>query len=136
MRKLILVCGLFLACSFSAMAQSEYSNVDIFAGYSYLRFQFPNRGFNANGGSGQIAYNINDFFGITGDFRGYHVAKTVDLGGSGTIFTYMIGPKLTYRDNKWSPFIEALFGGRGWRQELGAQAAHLRPHFRWRSAAD
>ena len=113
MKKLMLLCGLLLACSFTAMAQSDYSKVDIFGGYSYVRLQFPNRGFNANGGSGQLTYNLTPIIGITGDFGAYHVAQTANLGGSGTVFTYLFGPKLTLRRGNWSPFVQALFGG-GW----------------------
>jgi opacity protein-like surface antigen len=99
-----------LACSFTAKAQADYSKVDIFGGYSYVRFQFPNSGFNANGGSGQVTYNFNSVIGLTGDFGGYHVAAT-NNNGSGTVFTYLFGPKFTFREGHWSPFIQTLFGG-------------------------
>jgi opacity protein-like surface antigen len=109
MKNWILVCSLVLACSFSAKAQDS-SKVDIFGGYSYLRFQVPNAGLNGNGGSGQVTYNFNPMIGLTGDFGGYHFSEG-GRGGSGTIFTYLFGPKFTLRRGKWSPFVEALFGG-------------------------
>jgi opacity protein-like surface antigen len=110
MKKLLFVFGLLLTCSFTAKAQADYSKLDIFGGYSYVRFQFPEAGFNANGGSGQVTYNFNQMIGLTGDFGGYHVASTAN-NGSGTIFSYLFGPKLTLREGKWSPFIQTLFGG-------------------------
>jgi opacity protein-like surface antigen len=110
MKKIIFVCSLMLACSLTAKAQADYSKVDIFGGYSYVRFQFPNAGFHANGGSGQVTYNFNSVIGLTGDFGGYHVAQG-QRNGSGTVFTYLFGPKLTYRGGNWSPFIQTLFGG-------------------------
>ncbi len=110
MKKLTLLCGLVLVCSFSAMAQSDDSKVDIFGGYSYVRFQFPNQGLNANGGDGQITYNVSPVLGITGDFGAYHVSPTA-LGASGTVFTYMAGPKLTLRRDKFAPYVQAVFGG-------------------------
>jgi opacity protein-like surface antigen len=110
MKRLIFVLGLVLACSFTANAQGDFSKLDISAGYSYLRFQFPIAGFNANGGSGQVTYNVNSLIGITGDFGGYHVGQT-NFNGSGTIFTYLFGPKITVRRGNWSPFLEGLFGG-------------------------
>jgi opacity protein-like surface antigen len=110
MKKLIFAFSLMLACSFTAKAQEDYSKVDIFGGYSYVRFQFPNAGFNGNGGSGQVTYNFNSVVGLTGDFGGYHVAKT-NNNGSGTVFTYLFGPKFTIREGNWSPFMETLFGG-------------------------
>ncbi len=109
MKRWILVCSLVLACSFSAKAQDS-SKVDVFGGYSYLRFQVPNAGLNGNGGSGQVTYNFNPMIGFTGDFGGYHFSEG-GRGGSGTIFTYLFGPKFTLRRGKWSPFVQALFGG-------------------------
>jgi len=110
MKKLIFVFSLMLACSFTAKAQVDYSKAEFFAGYSFVRFQFPASGFNANGGSGQVTYNFNSVIGLTGDFGGYHVGAT-NNNGSGTVFTYLFGPKFTYREGNWSPFIETLFGG-------------------------
>jgi opacity protein-like surface antigen len=110
MKKLMLLCGLVLACSFTAKAQEDYSKLDIFGGFSYVRFQFPNAGFNGEGGSGQITYNATPIIGITGDFGGYHVAAG-NNNGSGTVFTYLFGPKLTLRRGNWAPFIQTLFGG-------------------------
>jgi hypothetical protein len=110
MKKFIFVCGLVLACSFSAMAQTDFSKVDIFGGYSYVRFNFPNQILNANGASGQITYNLNSVIGITGDFGGYHISAKGD-GGSGTVFTYMFGPKFSLRQRKWTPYAQTLFGG-------------------------
>jgi hypothetical protein len=97
-----------LACSFTAKAQADYSNVDIFGGYSYVRFNFAAAGFNANGGSDEVTYNFNSAIGLAGDFGGYHVGSR---NGSGTVFTYLFGPKFTYREGNWSPFIHTLFGG-------------------------
>jgi opacity protein-like surface antigen len=111
MKKLLVVFGLVLACSLSAMAQSEdYSKVDASLGFSYARFQFPNAGFNGEGGSGQLTYNFNSLIGVTGDFGGYHVAAG-NNNGSGTVFTYLFGPKLTMRRGNWAPFVQTLFGG-------------------------
>jgi opacity protein-like surface antigen len=110
MKKVVLVFCVMLACSFTAKAQADYTKADIFGGYSYVRFSFPQAGFHGNGGSGQITYNFNSAIGLTGDFGGYHVAEG-SHHGSGTVFTYLFGPKFTYRDGKWSPFIQTLFGG-------------------------
>jgi opacity protein-like surface antigen len=110
MKKLIFVCGLVLAFSFSAKAQTDFSKVDVFGGFSYVRLQFPNVGLNGEGGSGQLTYNVNSLIGITGDFGGYHIAAG-NFNGSGTVFTYLFGPKLTLRRGNWSPFVQTLFGG-------------------------
>ena len=110
LKKLAVICGLALAFSFTAKAQADYSKVDAFGGFSYVRIQFPNAGFNGEGGSGQITYNATPVIGITGDFGGYHIAAG-NNNGSGTVFTYLFGPKLTLRHGNWEPFAQALFGG-------------------------
>jgi opacity protein-like surface antigen len=108
MKRFALLCA--LAACFAAVASAQdYSRVDAFGGYSYFRFQFPNTSFNANGGSGQLTYNVNSVIGVTGDFGAYHVGES--HGVSGTVATYMVGPKFTLRRGKWSPFAEGLFGG-------------------------
>ena len=122
MKKLIVVLSLMLTCAFTAKAQADYSKVDVFGGYSYVRLNLPGAGFNANGGSGQVTYNFNSIVGLTGDFGGYHVSAG-NLNGSGTVFTYLFGPKFTYREGKWSPFIQTLFGG-AW---LGAGISEVCP---------
>jgi len=122
MKKLIVVLSLMLTCAFTAKAQADYSKVDVFGGYSYVRLNLPGAGFNANGGSGQVTYNFNSIVGLTGDFGGYHVSAG-NLNGSGTVFTYLFGPKFTYREGKWSPFVQTLFGG-AW---LGAGISEVCP---------
>jgi hypothetical protein len=118
MKRLILLCIVMLACSFSAEAHTEYLKGETFLGYSYVHFSLPFAGFNANGGSGQLTYNFNGYIGLAGDFGGYHVG-TGTTHGSGTVFTYLFGPKFTAREGNWSPFAQALFGG-AW---LGAGVA-------------
>ena len=127
MKKVMFVFSLMLACSFTAKAQGDYSKVDVFGGYSYVRLNLPGAGFNANGGSGQITYNFNSMIGLTGDFGGYHVGAG-DFNGSGTVFSYLFGPKFTYRAGKWSPFVQTLFGG-AW---LGAGISESCPDSRIR----
>ena len=94
MKRLLLLCALAVCFAGVASAQDS-SRVDAFGGYSYFRFQLPNNGVNANGGSGQLTYNVNPVIGVTGDFGGYHVGET--HGASGTVATYMVGPKFTLR---------------------------------------
>ncbi len=108
MRKLVWLCGLFLAFSVSAMAQ-DHPKAEIFGGYSYVRANDQGTGVNFNGGSGSIAVNVNNWLGVVGDFGGYHHSET---GVSLNIISYMFGPKLAFRSNeRVTPFVQALFGG-------------------------
>ncbi len=102
MRKLVCLCGLVLLLSVPAMAQ-ETPKAEVFLGGSYIRSDGANfRGWNAS-----VAGNLNDWFGIVGDFSGHYFPP-----GDVHIYTYTFGPQLSYRKNtKLVPFAHALFGG-------------------------
>ena len=92
---------------------------EAFLGYSYLRANpgSPIQGINLNGGSGSIAFNANNWFGIVADFGGYKLSNVTVTGSpsvsaDGTVFTYLFGPRLSYRrHDRVTPFAQALFGG-------------------------
>jgi len=108
MRKLVWLSGLLLILSFSAAAQ-DYPKAEVFGGYSYLHVSEFGNGFNFNGGSGSIAVNPNNWFGIVGDIGAYHNG---DFGVSTTAVSYLFGPRFSYRKNeKVTPFFHVLFGG-------------------------
>jgi outer membrane protein OmpA-like peptidoglycan-associated protein/opacity protein-like surface antigen len=115
-------------------AASPYSNrpnldtpkAELFVGYSYLRaVPAPadgNRMMWLNGGSTSIAFNFNRHLGIVGDFGGFddsefriagtgaNPSRTVD--SSGTAYTYLFGPRLSFRSHeRITPFAQVLFGG-------------------------
>jgi outer membrane protein OmpA-like peptidoglycan-associated protein len=103
----------------------ETPRFDIFLGYSYLR-AVPedangNRLVDLNGGSASIAFNLTRYFGIAADFGGYDDTRlklggpgvnppsVVDSGGS--VFTYLLGPRLSFRNHsRVTPFAQVLFG--------------------------
>jgi hypothetical protein len=95
------------------VTQTEYSKVEAFAGYSYLR----NSGNNFNGWEGQLTYNFNPHFGATADFSGHYrtAAAFSPLSGFSAsanqrLYTYLFGPTATARFGKNSVFGHALFG--------------------------
>jgi opacity protein-like surface antigen len=114
-RKVILFCGLFLALSVPAMAQNK-PDVEVFGGYSHLDLLgVGNFGF--NGGSGSVSVNMSKWFGLVGDFGGYHTSA---FGSSATAISYMGGPKFSYRKmERITPFAQALFGGMHLTQSVG-----------------
>jgi hypothetical protein len=104
---------------------SYYPRIELFLGYSYLRaVPAPangNRLVWLNGGSTSLAFNVNRYLGIVGDFGGFNDSRleltspgapsTVESSG-GTVFTYLFGPRLSYRRfDRFTPFAQALFGG-------------------------
>ena len=67
--------------------------------------------FNANGASGTIQYNFNKALGIVGDFGGYRLNDASGVNLDTTSFTYMGGPRFTFRKTRFNPYVQALFGG-------------------------
>jgi hypothetical protein len=98
--------------------------VELFLGYSYLRampsISADNRLAWLNGGSASIAFNFNRYLGIVGDFGGFNDTEIRLFGtnpstvpkSSGTVYTYLFGPRLSFRSHaRITPFVQALFGG-------------------------
>jgi opacity protein-like surface antigen/outer membrane protein OmpA-like peptidoglycan-associated protein len=98
--------------------------VELFLGYSYLRavpsISAENRLAWLNGGSASIAFNFNRYLGIVGDFGGFNDTEIRLYGtnpsstpdSSGTVYTYLAGPRFSFRNNgRITPFAQALFGG-------------------------
>ncbi len=114
--KLKLVVSLLAFLTFFGVAAhaQETPKVDIFAGYSYVR-ENPSTsgvsGFSLNGGSASIAYNANSWLSGVADFGGYHNGNILNTGLDGTLSTYLIGPRVSYRrSERFTPFGEVLFG--------------------------
>lgn len=97
-------------------------NYELFVGYSHLR-AFPGRSAGniidwVSGGTTSFAFNKNRYLGLVADLGYYHANKvrtgTTASGGlvdaSGNILTYMAGPRLSFRHNRFTPFTQALFG--------------------------
>ncbi len=115
MRMRVAVCLLAFASLFAVAAQAqERQTVDIFAGYSYVRANPATTGFNSfslNGGNASVAYNVNGWLSGVADFGGYTNSNILGSGASGTLSTYLFGPRVSYRRfSRVTPFGEVLFG--------------------------
>jgi hypothetical protein len=112
MRKFVCLMGLLLLASLNAAAQDN-SKVDVFGGYSYLRYT-PVSGTsvtNFNGGVGSISYNMNGWIGVVGEVAGYHNGSVNGSIVSANVVTYLFGPKVFVNAGKVTPFAQVLFGG-------------------------
>jgi len=108
MKRWGLLCGVILLATVAASAQ-EAPKAEVFAGYSYMHVSDQGQGANLNGGSASVSFDPNSWLGIVADFGGYHGGAN---GINGDVYTYMFGPKVTYRENeKITPFVQGLFGG-------------------------
>lgn len=103
-------------------SEDSYPKVEWFLGYSFWRAMPTspsNRMGYLHGGSTSIAYNLNRYVGLVADFGGYDdsrvtlftptTSETFDSGGSA--YTYLFGPRFSYRHDRFTPFAQALFGG-------------------------
>jgi opacity protein-like surface antigen len=114
--------GLLLALSGTvplAMAQEQPSKVDLYGGYYYARFNVnadvpgiaPSATYNGNGGGGQLQYNANRWLGVVGDLGGFYATSSGNGSFAGGVFTYLLGPRVNFRREKFTPFVQTLFGG-------------------------
>ena len=81
-----------------------------------------NRMVGLNGGSASLAFNFNRYLGLVADVGGYDTTQ-LELAGSGanqprtvsasgTAFSYLFGPRFSYRNgSRFTPFIQVLAGG-------------------------
>jgi hypothetical protein len=133
MRKYFVVVGVLLMSAGSALAQ-EFPKVETSPAFMFIRnnpnftnafvITNPNTGqtaitgqnsFNCAGGGGTIAYNFSSMLGIAADLGGCKFfGNTIGLGNTinGNQFTYLFGPRLTFRNaSPLTPFFELSFGG-------------------------
>src|SRR5215510_6064409 len=87
MRKHIGLVVLLALFSVVAFAQESAPKAEIFGGYQYTRFD---GGTNANGWNTSVTGNLNNWFGIVGDFSGHYVDGV-------SLHLFQVGPKFTYR---------------------------------------
>jgi len=115
MRLKLLVSLLAVLSLFGATAHAQDTpKVDVFAGYSYLQANPGVSGvdsFHLQGGSASAAYNFNNWLSGVADFGGYNNGNIHNSGASGTLTTYLFGPRVSYRHlGRFTPFGQVLFG--------------------------
>ena len=105
-----------------ANGYGQFPRAELFLGYSYIR-SLPspaagNRMMWLNGGSTSLAFNFNRYLGIVGDFGGFDDSKlrlgapiNATVSSDGTAFTYLAGPRLSFRHRRFIPFVQVLAGG-------------------------
>jgi opacity protein-like surface antigen len=113
MKKLVLASLVFAFLPLLSRAQEETPKAELYVGYDYVRLTTGGYSFNFNGGSGQLAYNVNDWLGVVGDLGGYYTNNGFRAG----IISYQFGPRVNLLGNglrghgKVTPFAHILFGG-------------------------
>jgi opacity protein-like surface antigen len=115
---LCLACLLALCLPLAASAQEATPKVEIFGGYSYLRYDTLN-GVNAHGFNTSLAGNITKRVGIVGEFSRFTNSESIpipipnfpNITAKSNVLTYLFGPRIVLHRGKTEPFIHALFGG-------------------------
>jgi hypothetical protein len=110
----IFVAGIFALGSAPPAHAQDAPKWEIFGGYTYMRANIVVTGtqFNMNGGSGSVAYNLTNWFGLVGDFGVTHSGTTGTQPFSLTVTTYEFGPRVSWRNHtKLTPFAQVLIGG-------------------------
>jgi hypothetical protein len=108
------VAGIFALGSAPPAHAQDAPKWEIFGGYTYMRANIVVTGtqFNMNGGSGSVAYNLTNWFGLVGDFGVTHSGTTGTQPFSLTVTTYEFGPRVSWRNHtKLTPFVQVLIGG-------------------------
>jgi outer membrane protein OmpA-like peptidoglycan-associated protein len=112
---LLAIAATLLLVSITALAQDQPApKWEIFAGYSWADpntkiNHVPLRSYPAGlGASG--TYDFSKWVGITLDYGGHFNSGTSGTRIPSTLNTVMVGPKLTFRGEHFSPFIEVLGG--------------------------
>jgi outer membrane protein OmpA-like peptidoglycan-associated protein/opacity protein-like surface antigen len=103
-------------------AEGYTPKVEWFIGYSFWRAtptSYGNRVGYLHGGSTSVAYNFNKYVGFAADFAGFDNSKLTLFGpassetrnASGSAYTFMVGPRLSYRKyEKFTPYVQVLGG--------------------------
>jgi opacity protein-like surface antigen len=112
--------GVFMFAIGSAMAQESYPKAEAAPDFMYI-YTSPvlgaRSGFNCAGGGGTIAYNFSSQLGAAadlGDCAGLGLNNAYGVGSrvGGNVFTYLFGPRLTFRHwHKVQPFFDLYWGG-------------------------
>ena len=134
MKRLLVTVAALLIFSFAAYA-TDYAQFETFLGYTYTRFETGNfipapfnenlPSFNAHGGSAQVSYYFNRWFGLTFDAGAVHgtgvgnfgnnilFPSTFSRGGADmTLANYLLGPRVKMNSHgRFQPYIQTLFGG-------------------------
>lgn len=115
MRISVFIAGALLISGTVAWAQEAPSTpvAEVGLNYSYARINpggaIP--GFNQNGGSGYIEYNLNRVVGLVADLGAYHNTAINKFDVDNTTFTYLFGPRFNWRRSRFTPYVQTLVGG-------------------------
>jgi len=124
MRKALLVALAVMMCGFYAVAQ-DYPKAELFGGFSVVHLDTENiqsflpAGTNVKewypGWEFAGQYNFTKLLGIKGDISGNYGTPVTAAGlanpPSARAYSFLFGPVVSFRGDRITPFVHALFGG-------------------------
>jgi opacity protein-like surface antigen len=133
MRKALLVALAVMMCGYYAVGQNDYSKVDLFGGFSVVHIDTEGvqgklglpPGLNIKtwypGWEAAGQYNFTKLIGVKADFAGYYgtpfsLSSFGITGGVPSVkfYKFLFGPVFSFRRDRFTPFVHALFGGDYW----------------------
>ena len=92
------VLGILCFFTVGAFAQ-DLPRVETYVGYSFTRVNSAINvpAFSANGGLGEVAFNLSHWLGVVGSFNAVHNGNIHNLHVDQTAFGYMFGPRVNLR---------------------------------------
>jgi len=119
--RVLLFASVFASASVAfAQESAPTPKAEVGLNYSFTRVN-PGNGFgsyNANGGFGDVEYNLNKTIGVVADLGANYAGTVNGLNLNNTSFEYLFGPRVNFRHSRFNPYFQALFGGQrfsnGW----------------------
>ncbi len=79
--------------------------------FAWFRFESPVFDANAFGEKTTVTYFLNEWFGVEGSATAAFGPTIYLQGGRAKLALYGGGPKIAWRQNRWEPWLHAIFGG-------------------------
>src|SRR5215831_16577230 len=114
MKTIAFFAGAVLASGLVASAQEVATpKFEVGLNYSYTRVNPGGvlSSYNQNGGFGTVQYNFNKAFAMVADLGGSYVGNANGVQLQNTTFEYLFGPRFSWRHSRYTPYVQALFGG-------------------------
>jgi len=113
MKRLLGLLVLVGLCSMMCFAADDFSRVETFLGFTYMRANSATDvpAFSTNGGGGQLAVNANKWLGFVMDIGAVHNGNISNVHLDSTFTNYLFGPRVTVHRGRIIPYGNILFGG-------------------------
>jgi hypothetical protein len=113
MKKLVIIAVFVMGCSVAAIAQ-DLPAIELFTGYSYMRFVPAGSSNDLHGWNIALDFNKSKNYAIVADFTGNYgrFNDTINKinGRQIKAHSFLFGPKIMVPQGRYTPFIQALFG--------------------------